>query len=42
MSKRLEAMRRNPQSDWKIADVESPVQRVCNFMRVPSGRIVSL
>jgi hypothetical protein len=23
MSKRLEAMRRNPQSDWKIADVEA-------------------
>ncbi len=23
MSKRLEAMRRNPQSDWKIADVET-------------------
>ena len=23
MSKRLDAMRRNPQSDWKIADVEA-------------------
>jgi hypothetical protein len=23
MSKRLEAMRRDPQSDWKIADVET-------------------
>ena len=23
MSKRLDAMRRNPQSDWKIADVET-------------------
>ena len=30
MNKRLDAMRRNPQSDWKIADIEA----LCNEFEI--------
>jgi hypothetical protein len=37
LSKRLEAMRRNPRADWKITDIEALCREFGLYCKPPSG-----